>query len=202
MKIFYVTQTFPVRLDHLLSVVSFINKPCDSVGRVSAPRATMAQQEHSGSPVRPGCCALMIIISGVNTPVGDAWRPDPGVVSGRNSQPSAPTNLQLECWYVYKPAPAADRHLCLLKVRWRITSKTLVPVAEVNSPVSSILNVLPVTYTAAISARYVAIWLSLFFTVIKAPELIMIRRLFPPVFVPFQVGLHNAPDCGSTAAFA
>jgi len=39
MKIFYVTQTFAVRLDHLLSVVSFINKPCDSVGRVSAPRA-------------------------------------------------------------------------------------------------------------------------------------------------------------------
>jgi len=38
--------------------------------------------------------------------------------------------------------------------------------------------------------------------VIKAPELIMIRRLFPSVFVPFQVGLPNAPDCGSTAAFA
>jgi hypothetical protein len=78
----------------------------------------------------------------------------------------------------------------------------LVPVAEVNNPVSSILSVLPVASTTAISARYVAVWLTLFFTVIKAPELIMIRRLFPSVFVPFQVGLPNAPDCKSTAAFS
>ena len=64
-EIFYVTQNFPVRLDRLHSVVSLISKPCDSGGRASAHRATTAQPEHSGSPVRLGGCALMFLISGV-----------------------------------------------------------------------------------------------------------------------------------------
>jgi len=61
---------------------------------------------------------------------------------------------------------------------------------------------LPVASTPAISACYVAVWLTLFFTTTKAPELIMIRRSFSSVFVSFQAGLPNAPDCGSIAAFA
>jgi hypothetical protein len=81
-------------------------------------------------------------------------------------------------------------------------SKILVPVAEVKNAVSSILSVLPVASTAAISEYYVAVWLTLFFTMIKSPELIIIRRLFPSVFLSFQVSLPSAPDCGSTGALA
>ena len=126
----------------------------------------------------------------------------------RISQPSTQTNLKLECWYVYKPVPFFVLHICRRspplpsKGAVKKQSKILVSVAEVKNPVSRILSVLPVASTEAIRARYVVIWLALFCTMKKAPEMIMIRLLFPSVFVSFQVGLPNAPDCGSTAAFA
>jgi hypothetical protein len=62
--------------------------------------------------------------------------------------------------------------------------------------------VLPVAFIAAISVGYIAAWLTVFFTMIKAPELIRTRRVSPSVFVLFQVDLPNAPDCGSKGAFA
>jgi hypothetical protein len=55
---------------------------------------------------------------------------------------------------------------------------------------------------AAVSVGYIVVWLTLCFTVIKAPEMIRTRRVFQSVFLSFQVGLTGAADYGSTGAFA